>query len=175
MNAKSSIILENHLRGVAEAFSLNTYQHYCRDMRISQKIIYIYMCVCVCVCVCLCACEKHEKALKHLLCHYLYIYGISSTWVVQLVVASTNEPKKFSTNSVRSIIQRTCNMWLKIRKVLKFWRSKTSVIYIWNHETNVTSCIPPKLLCGNSWTWAYSVWLHGAGTNELKMCLMSSI
>ena len=72
--------------------------------------IYISVCVCVCVCVSVRACEKHDKALKHLLCHYLYIYGISSTWVVQLVVASTNEPKKFSTNSVRSIIQRTCNM-----------------------------------------------------------------
>ena len=176
MNAKSSIMLENYLRGVAGVFWLNTYWQYCRDMRISQKIIYIHMCVCVCVCMCvfMYVWESWESMKTSIMSLLIYLWHLKH-WVVNLVVASTNKPKEFSTNSVRSIIKGICNMWLKIRKVLKFWRSKTSVIYIWNHETIVISCIPPKLLCGNSRTWTYSMRLHVAGTNELKMCLISSI
>ena len=41
-------------------------------------------------------------------------------------------------------------------------------MYVCNHENNVPSRLSPQWLSGNSWTWAYDVQLHIAGTNEPK-------
>ena len=43
-----------------------------------------------------------------------------------------------------------------------------SVIYIFNHENNVVSQLPPQWLCEKSYIWTHDLRLHIASTNEPK-------
>ena len=47
--------------------------------------------------------------------------------------------------------------WSRTHLVLKSHRSKMSIIYICNHENNVSSRLSPQWVCGNSCIWAQNV------------------